>query len=135
MDTKNIQQTEIFTGSPEQIYQIWLDSVMHSEFIEAEAKIDPQVGGKFSVFGDYATGANLELVPGQKIVQSWRASDWPAEHFSKITITLTPEGEKNTKFEFVQEDIPAEFYNDIARGWNDYYWQPLRTYLEENQAN
>ena len=51
-------------------------------------KISREVGGKFNTFDDYASGVNLELVPDEKIVQSWRASDWAEGQYSQATFAL-----------------------------------------------
>jgi hypothetical protein len=39
------------------------------------AEISREVGGAYSAYSGYITGQNLELLPDQKIVQSWRAVD------------------------------------------------------------
>lgn len=82
----------------------------------------------FSVWDGYATGKNIELDPGNKIVQSWRASDWQEGIESEVTYILQ-ENNDETIIDFHQTGIPDEFYNDIKQGWEDYYWQPLKTYF------
>jgi activator of HSP90 ATPase len=69
-------------------------------------------------------------VPGKKIVQTWRASDWPDGVESKVTIVLSQEDE-STRLEFNQTGVPDDFYNDIKQGWQDYYWHPLQTFLDK----
>lgn len=124
-----IKQKVKFKTSPSVIYDILMDSKKHSEATQAKAKIDNKVGGKFSVWDGYATGENLELIKGKKIVQSWRASDWPENSVSKLTITLKP-SKDGTVLEFTHENVPKDFEKDIEDGWNEYYWEPLTEYLE-----
>ena len=124
-----IKQTIKFTASPEVIYDILMDEKKHADFTKANAHIDPTVGGKFSVWDDYATGENLELMPGQKIVQLWRASDWPDDAVSKVTFALKST-ETGTELQFTHENIPKGFEDDIAQGWKDFYWEPLGEYLQ-----
>jgi activator of HSP90 ATPase len=80
------------------------------------------------VYGGNIQGANLELVPDRKIVQSWRYGDWPDDHYSRVTSLLkgVPNG---THLTFTQTGVPDEFYEDIAQGWKDYYWGPMREML------
>ena len=78
----------------------------------------------------YAEGVNLELVPDKKIVQSWRAEDWPEGHYSQATFVLKEVG-GGTELTFTQTDVPEEFVKDIAQGWQDYYWAPMKEMLEK----
>ncbi len=116
-------------ATPHQVYELLMDERQHAVFTGGEAKISREVGGEFTTFDGWASGKNIELVPDKKIVQTWRADDWPAGHYSTITIKLikTPKG---TKLLFTQTDVPANRAKSIARGWRDYYWQPMRLTLE-----
>lgn len=127
---KSISQEIIIAASPQEIYDAFMDSKKHAGFTGSEARIENKIGGSFEVWDGYATGVNKELVPGKKIVQSWRASDWPEGEESEITINLIPEGNK-TKLKFLQTNIPDDFYSDVKQGWIDYYWEPLKKYLEK----
>ena len=130
MANKTIKQTVQIKADPKEVYDAFMTSKKHSKFTGASAKISNKVGGKFSVWDGYAEGENLELDPGKKIVQSWRASDWPEGHMSKITIKLTKQG-KATKLTFIHSGVPAEFYKDIKQGWVEYYWNPMKKMLDE----
>ncbi len=63
---KTIQQAVILKVSPHEVYEALMDSRKHSKFTGEEASISREVGGKFSAYGDYITGVNLELVPDKK---------------------------------------------------------------------
>ena len=63
-------------------------------FYGGSARIDRIVGGTFSTNDGYSMGTNLELVHDAKIVQTWRAGDWPEGHSSTIAITLSPVSSK-----------------------------------------
>lgn len=123
--TKDLKQSVLLSATPEDVYAAFMDSKTHSVFTGAKAKIDPVVGGRFSVWDNYAAGETLELAPGKKIVQSWRASDWPQHHYSTITLLFSKSG-KGTKLSFSQKGIPQEFFDDIKQGWVDYYWDPMK---------
>ncbi len=130
METKNIRQSVTFKATPHQVYEAIMDSRKHARFTGSEVKMSRKVGGKFSVWGGEMVGVNLELVPDEKIVQSWRYSDWPDGHYSKITFSLkaVPNG---TRLTFTQTGIPEEFAEDIAQGWKDYYWGPMKEMMEK----
>jgi uncharacterized protein YndB with AHSA1/START domain len=57
----------------------------------AEAKIVNRVGVAFSAWDDYITGKTVRLIPGKRIVQSWRTTEFAGENpDSTITIELSP---------------------------------------------
>ena len=57
----------------------------------AKAKASKKVGAAFSAWDGYIVGKNVELVPGKRIVQSWRTSEFgPNDPDSTITVTLAP---------------------------------------------
>ena len=109
-----------------------MDSRKHSKLTETKMKISREIGGKFADDDGYITGINVELIPDKKIVQSWRASEenWPKNHFSTLTINLKEEKEE-TKLEFTQEGVPEEYFESISKGWHEYYWNPLKLFLEK----
>jgi|SRR3989344_2558280 len=128
MKTKTIRQVINFKASPNAIYKALMDSKEHAAFTGYSAKISKKVGGKFTASGDYIHGKNLELIPGKKIVQEWYASDWAKGSASKVTFKLT-KTKIGTKLVFIHEGVPDKFAKDIASGWKEYYWEPLKEYL------
>ena len=128
MGIKNIRQSVTFRVKPHEIYEVLMDANKHSRLTGSEVQIDRNVGSEFSVYGGDIQGINLDLVPDQKIVQSWRYSDWPEGHYSKATFSLK-EVSGSTRLTFTQAGVPEEFYDDIKQGWHDYYWGPLKEML------
>lgn len=88
METKTVKQSVMFKTSPHEIYEALMDSGKHSQFTGDEAKISRKTSGKFTAFDGYNEGVSVELVPDKKIVQTWRASDWPEGHYSQVTFLL-----------------------------------------------
>ena len=121
----NIRQRVTLPAKPHDVFEAFMDSKKHSKFTGGPAKISRAVGGKFSVFGGYATGETRELVKDKKIVQTWRAEDFPAKHVSKITLTLkrVPGG---TLVSFFHSNVPAKTVKGITQGWKTYYWEPMK---------
>jgi activator of HSP90 ATPase len=128
--SKTIHQTVAFKASPHEVYEIIMDEKKHAELVGSDAKISRKVGGKFVIYGGDVEGKNLELVPDQKIVQTWRYSDWPEGHYSTATFAL----EKvvtGTRLTFTQTDVPDDKFEDIKQGWKDYYWTPMKEILKK----
>lgn len=131
MKTTTIRQGCMLPAPPQEVYAAWLSSKEHGTWTEGKANISTKVGGAFTTFDGYSSGKNVELDPGKLIVQTWRAQDWPADHFSTIKLQLLPTP-KGTKVIFTQTDVPAGKAKSIAQGWKDYYWQPLKRYFSAN---
>jgi activator of HSP90 ATPase len=130
METKTIRQTVNLKSDPHDVYEALMDSKKHAKFTGGKASISRKVGGKFSTYDGYAEGVNIELTPDKKIVQTWRAEDWPEGHYSKVTISLNKVG-GGTRLTFTQTGVPEEQYGDVFQGWQDYYWTPMKEMLEK----
>jgi activator of HSP90 ATPase len=126
-----IRQSVTFQATPHAVYEALMDSRQHAKFTQAPARISRKVGGAISAYGDYVTGTNLELVPDQKIVQAWRASEWPEGHMSRVTFKLRPVA-SGTRLTFTHSGVPEQFVEDIRQGWIDNYWAPMKAMLNKD---
>jgi activator of HSP90 ATPase len=129
-----IHQEAEFNASPiasaqaAHIYQALLDEKEFSALTRAPARIEPQPGGTFSLFGGRVTGRILELVPNQRIVESWRLESWPAGVYSTVRIELTPTP-IGIHLTLDQTGFPEADRSTLERNWPKMYWEPLRRYL------
>jgi activator of HSP90 ATPase len=132
MKTKSFQQKVIFKAKPAEIYNALMDSQKHSSFTGGKAVIGKKVGDEFTAYDGYITGKNVELIPGKKIVQTWKATDdgWPEEHYSTIEFVFKRTNE-GTELQFTHTNIPTTVKADYAQGWEDYYWSPIKAMLEK----
>ncbi len=128
MRVKTLHQSVVLKASPHMVYEALIDSKKHTEFTHSRAVIRREVGAEFSTFDGWASGRTLELIPDTKIVQKWRADDWPKGHYSTVIFELQAEGEK-TRLDFTQTDIPEDLYSDLEAGWTEFYWDNLAAYF------
>ena len=131
LTTKTIEQSVTIKASPHDVYEALIDSEKHSQFTGAQASISRKIGSPFTAYDGALTGTILELVPDNKIVQSWRVSDedWDSSHYSTATFSLE-EFEGGTRLTFVQTGVPEQCYDATSQGWQTYYWDKLKQYLE-----
>lgn len=129
MDVKTIKQKVIIPASPEEVYHAYLDPKKHGEFTGSTATGDPVVGGKMTAWDGYISGRYLELKDGERIVQDWITTDWvegyPASRL-ELTFREVPEG---TEITLVNSNVPKAQADEIADGWVDFYWNPLKKYF------
>ncbi len=128
MKTKILHQSFVFEAEPHEVFEALMDSRKHAAFTGAKAKIGRHAGDSFSVWDDWATGTNVEIIPDRKIVQRWRGADWPKDHYSQVMFELK-KVDRGTRLDFTQTEIPDAFYDEIAQGWKEWYWQKLQVYF------
>ncbi len=130
MPKRTIRQTVWLPAPPLDVYEALATSKGHEAFTGASARMSPRVGGRFEAWGGYIHGTNLELVPGERIVQSWRPSEptWPKGHDSKVTFRLRP-SRGGTRLDFTHQDVPTDHVGHLSEGWKESYWVPLQTYF------
>lgn len=134
MKMETIRQTIVLKASPHEVFEVLLDPAKHAELTGEKANIIREVGREFNVYGSYIKGMILELVPDKKIVQSWRTSDWPLDHFSEVTILLEP-FKGGTRLHLTQTGVPEEKYGSTEAGWKERYWDKMRKMFEEEKNN
>lgn len=131
MKTKTIKQSATFHAKPIEVYELIMDAKKHSAFTGTKVRMSNKIKGKFEVFDGYCHGYNIALVEGSKIVQAWHFKEegWPDDYFSICTFTFEKVKE-GTKLSFIQEGVPEHKFDDLSRGWKEFYWEPMKAYLK-----
>ena len=125
----NFTLAAIIPASPQEIYDAWLDSVAHSAMTGSEASVSDAIGDAVSAFDGYISGRNLELVPGERIVQSWRTAEFEEDHAdSLITVTLD-DADGGALLTLVHTNVPDELTSYEQGGWAEYYFEPMKAYF------
>ncbi len=127
---KNVIRRVKFKATPENLYQIYMDSKKHAKAIRSTVRLEPKVGGRFSAFG-MLEGRFLLLEKGKKIVQTWRGKHWKKSDPDSILILNFKKVPGGTEIFLVHAGVPDHDYRDIQHGWLKYYWRPWRKYLEK----
>jgi uncharacterized protein YndB with AHSA1/START domain len=121
--------SEVIPAPADQIYSAWLDTAAHSAFTGDEATVEPFVGGRHTAFRGYAEGTTLELSPGRRIVQTWRAKDFPEGSLdSRLEVTFE-ETLGGTMVTILHSEIPSGQGERYREGWVKFYLQALKLYF------
>ena len=127
--SNSIRQEINIKANPKRVYDTLLDGKRFSEFTGgAPAEIDATAGGAFSCFGGMITGRNLELLPHRRIVQAWRAGNWPEGVYSIVRFEIEAQG-PDTKLTLDHLAFPGGSAEHLDGGWHKMYWEPLKKYL------
>lgn len=125
--------TTTIPASAQEIYDAWLDSLTHSEMTRGEASMSDEVDAEVSAWDRYITGRNLELVPGERIVQSWRTTQFTDEHEDSIITVTLQEVEGGTLLTLVHSNVPDEQTSYEQGGWQEHYFEPMKEYFADRK--
>jgi hypothetical protein len=110
---------------------VQLSGVMQSPAMARMQKptlVSDHVGGEVALFGGYIVGRQIELQPGELIVQAWRVLTWPRGLYSIARFELTEQAGA-TSLVFDHRGFPKGQADHLASGWQEHYWDPLTQYL------
>jgi len=128
---KTIKQRVKFKADPATVYDLLADSEKHSAITGRRAIISTKIGGTFSIGESEVTGINVDLVPGQRIVQAWRHRRFPEGIFSMAALTLRPTADGGTELVLVHRGVPKELIPETEQTWRDRYWRRMKIYLDQ----
>lgn len=128
-----IHQEAIIHADPHAVYHVLTDGHKFAAATGMPAQLSDREGETFTLFGGRVEGRQIELVPGQRIVQGWRfgaahPSCWEAGVYSVARFTLSGQ-EDGTRFIIDHAAVPQEWYDHISTGYPAFYQQPLERYF------
>jgi uncharacterized protein YndB with AHSA1/START domain len=126
---KTIKHKVRFKASPREVYDALADSRRRSELTGRTAVIGGHVGDRFSTDDGRVTGVNVDLVPGQRLVQAWRRDDFPEGVYSMAAITMAPTLTGGTELVLTHRGVPKPLLDDMETYWRTVYWSPMKSRL------
>jgi activator of HSP90 ATPase len=127
MDSIEISVT--FKIKPEKIYSAWMESKKHTAMTGSAAEIDPAINGTFTAWDEYISGTTIELVPGKKIVQKWRTTEFPPDSPDSLLEIMLEKTSSGTKLILKHSLIPDGQGENYKKGWKDFYFKPMKKYF------
>jgi activator of HSP90 ATPase len=135
MALDSIRLSATIPASPDRVYAAWLNAAEHSKMTGGKATFDPKVGGKHSAWDGYITGKNITLETNKRIVQTWRASDFPkaaGDSRVEVLFELTKKGE--TLLTIIHTELALGLGVYFTRGWNEFYFKPMKAHFKKVAA-
>jgi len=128
-----IHQEAIINADPQAVYDVLTDGQKFAAATGMPAQLSDREGETFTLFDGRVEGRQIELVPGQRIVQAWRfgaahPSCWDAGVYSVVRFTLSGQ-EDCTRFVIDHVGVPPEWHDHISSGYPNFYQQPLERYF------
>ncbi len=125
---KTIKQKYLIDAPVAKVWQALIDPEMIEGWGGGPAKMDVQVGTKFTLWGGDIHGTNVRVEDNKLLEQDWYGGDWAKA--SKVRFELTEKGGK-TEIDLLHENVPDSESKDIDEDWKTYYLGPLKEYLEK----
>ena len=122
INTTDIDITSEFQTSGEELYKTLLDPERVKIWTRGSSRLD---GDKFEFFGGNVTGEVVEKELNKKIVQRWRLSSWPADHYSTVTFVFDQYSDY-VKLQMKQKGVPVGKEEETKENWEVYYWRPIK---------
>lgn len=129
---ESLELKETFSANPSKIYEAWLDSTLHTKMTGGLAVCSKNIGDSFTTWDGYIEGKNIELKLNEKIIQSWRTSEFDKnDEDSRLIIRLNAL-QNGTEFIIEHSNIP-EGQTQYKQGWKDHYFTPMKSYFERKK--
>ena len=124
---KEIHLTYTINASPAQVWQALVDPEQIEGWGAGPAEMSEQPGTEFSLWGGEIWGKNIEMVPEKRIVQEWCEGEWPEP--SILTLEISP-AEAGAQVLLTQTNVPDEEADEVEDGWTQFYFGPLKEFIE-----
>ncbi|MFO0594086.1 MAG: SRPBCC domain-containing protein [Myxococcaceae bacterium] len=124
---ENISVSDIIPASAERVYTAFLDAKQHGAMTGAHATDEGD--GRFTAWDGYISGRTVSAVPHLKIVQAWRTTEFPEGDPDSMLTILFEAADGGTKVTFQHENIPDGQGDNYAKGWEDFYFTPMKKHF------
>ncbi len=139
----SIHQQAVIPASPAQVYAVLADAEALSGLSGMSGLTGRSEGEEFSAFDDHVTGRQIELVPGERVVQAWRFPVWDPGRYSIVQFTLAPE-DGGTRLAIDQDGEPdgpdalgchRTWHDHLDANWPTFYLTPLTKHFSTQPAS
>ena len=127
---KTIVQKVKFKATPQELFDLYMDSKKHSEATGGKAVLSKNAGGSFLAWDGYIEGKNLVLVPGRLIVQAWRTSEFKKSDLDSVLVLTLEKAVGGSLLTMTHTAVPDAIAPHFNKGWKTHYWKPFEKYLK-----
>jgi uncharacterized protein YndB with AHSA1/START domain len=133
-----IHQEALIDATPLDVFAYLTDGEAFAAATGMAARSEPSAGSAFSLFDGRVEGRQVELVPGERVVQAWRFGDahpdvWDPGVYSIVRFTLAAEGGQ-TRFVIDHDAVPAQWREHLETGYPAFYQEPMTRWFAGRSA-
>ncbi len=127
-----IKQTYVIAATPEQVWEALTNPALIREWSGAAVEFPSVQGAAYSLWDGTICGEIVEIIPQQRLVQTWKPQEWHRED-SVVRFTLIPE-DGTTLVDLVHENVEDSDYDGTNEGWDLFYLGAIKRMLEARPA-
>lgn len=125
---RTINKKYLVNASVEDVWKALTDPKLIEQWSAAKAKMDDKKGSGFKLWNGDIFGKNIEVVKNKKLVQEWYSGKWDKPSIAEFTLL---ESNGKTNLNLVHTNVPDKEVDDIDKGWDEYYLNPLKDLTEK----
>ncbi len=129
----SIQQQAMIDAGPAQVYAVLADAEALSALSGMSGAVGRPAGEEFSAFDGHVVGRQIELAPGERIVQAWRFPVWGPGTYWIVRFAFVAEG-GGTRLVIDQHGEPDDWHDHIGVNWPTFYLTPLTKHFAAQTA-
>jgi activator of HSP90 ATPase len=130
VNVTTITDSTEFRTTAAELYQTFTDPQRLAAFTRAPPKTftGAQPGGTYELFGGNVSGEFTKLEEPKHIVQKWRLAQWPAGHFSTLSIWFDQNDvDAVTVMRVEWKGVPVGQEEPTKTNWEQYYVRSIKT--------
>ena len=130
VNTVKLSLTEEMRTTSEELFTTFTDPGRITAFTRSPPVTfeGAKPGAKFAIFGGGVTGEYVTLEQPRKIVQKWRLAQWPAGHYSNLTLDFDQDDANSvTNMRVSWDAVPVGEEDSTRARFLEYYVRSLKT--------
>ncbi|KAF2690318.1 hypothetical protein K458DRAFT_413126 [Lentithecium fluviatile CBS 122367] len=130
VNTVTITDSTEFRTTAEELFKTFTDPQRLAAFTRSPPQnfTGAKPGGTFQLFGGNVSGEFTELEEPTHIVQKWRLAQWPAGHYSTLSIWFDQNDVDSVTVMRVEwTGVPVGQEEPTKNNWGEYYVRSMKT--------
>jgi activator of HSP90 ATPase len=130
VNTVTITDSTEFRTTAEELFKTFTDPQRLAAFTRSPPQnfTGAKPGGTFELFGGNVSGEFTELEEPTHIVQKWRLAQWPAGHYSTLSIWFDQNDvDAVTVMRVEWKGVPVGQEEPTKGNWGEYYVRAMKT--------
>ena len=128
----DIKQTYEIAATPAEVWRALTEPRIIEEWSGASATFPLRVGAAYSLWDGSIGGEIVEVVPMQKLVQTWKPQDWVRTD-SIVTFMLLPHA-SGTRVDLHHVNVEESDFDGTTDGWDAYYLGAIKRMFEAQKS-
>lgn len=131
----SIHQETCVAAQPQEVFELLTNGATFAAATGMPAEVSNREGDAFSLFGRRIEGRQVELVPGERVVQAWRfgaqhPNPWAPGVYSIVRFSLEPAA-GGTRLAIDHTGVPEEWVEHLSMGYPAFYLEPIAKFFAD----